>query len=64
MYSFPLVNLERLAIPALNAPMLFNTPITPPIINTNKIISIVSYTPLIGDRIISIIPCGLCSTFS
>ena len=42
IYSFPLVILERLAIPALNAPVVFKTPITPPIIKTNIIISIVS----------------------
>ena len=41
-YSFPFVNLDRLANPASKAPLLFKIPMIPPMISTKIIMSIVS----------------------
>jgi hypothetical protein len=54
MYSFQCVSSR--AIPASNTPVAFTTPISPRIIRTNKIISILAYIPFNGAIINSIKP--------
>ena len=52
---------EEIKIPASKAPTLLTSPIIPPRIKTNIIISTESITPITGALITSNNPCGCCS---